>query len=377
MLERNLLVICDTKAQFSNGQWYLFSSVANEIKYLQTIVNSITIICTDYTNEDFDISLNLMDKNVKIIALPKIGGPTIISKVKSIIFIPIYCINILRYVFSNNIIHLRAPNSVTLLAFFVIPFFQMKTIWVKYATNWKSAESSLNYAIQKWICVNILSKSKITINGFWPNQPTHCISFENPCLTDFDIREGSNLVAHKLFKRPFDVIFVGRIDSQKGVDIIIEFLESIDCNEIRFFHVVGEGKLKNKFEQILTERSINFCFYGCIQQSVLFEILKKSHCILLPSRSEGFPKVLAEAMNFGCIPIASNVGSIEHYIANGQSGLILKNLDSKCLIEVWNQFLNLSVNQKNAMMLKGNLIAHAFSYGRYLLNLEKYIYHDN
>ena len=39
------------------------------------------------------------------------------------------------------------------------------------------------------------------------------------------------------------------------------------------------------------------------------------------SDNEGFPKVIAEAANYGCVPIVSNVSSIPHYI-NESNGFL-------------------------------------------------------
>ena len=56
---------------------------------------------------------------------------------------------------------------------------------------------------------------------------------------------------------------------------------------------------------------------------MVFDIYRESHFLLLPSSaSEGFPKVIAEAMNYGCIPIVSDVSSISQYI-NSENGFIV------------------------------------------------------
>ena len=48
-----------------------------------------------------------------------------------------------------------------------------------------------------------------------------------------------------------------------------------------------------------------------------------AHFILLPSKSEGFPKVIGEAMNYGCIPIVSDVSCIHQYISDGLNGFLI------------------------------------------------------
>ena len=376
MKNRNLLVITDTKGQFNNGNWYIFNAVANELHFLSGSFDSITLILSDYSRDKLDISLNLIDKKIKVIALPKIGGNSLILKIKTVFILQIYNFHIIRNLFINDYVHLRGPNSVTLISLFILPFFQFKSIWFKYATNWNNTQSSINYKFQKWFLSKVLVRIKVTINGFWINLPKHIIPFENPCLTELQIIEGNQIVKTKQFGAPYQVVFVGRIDSAKGIDIIIEFIQKIDNSDIEFFHVIGEGELKDEFEKVLNATKIPNNFYGNLPQTELFEILKIAHCIFLPSKSEGFPKVLAEAMNFGCIPIASTVGSITHYIKDSESGIILNEITHKCLQDSWNYFLDLKSKEKQGISQSGNKVSLKFTFENYLNNLKISIFND-
>ena len=49
-----------------------------------------------------------------------------------------------------------------------------------------------------------------------------------------------------------------------------------------------------------------------------------SHFVILPSKSEGWPKVVAEGMFWKCIPIASKVSCIPSMLDQGKRGLLLK-----------------------------------------------------
>ena len=62
-------------------------------------------------------------------------------------------------------------------------------------------------------------------------------------------------------------------------------------------------------------------FLGEVNKSSLNKIYEKCHILVLPSKSEGFPKVIAEAGAFGCVPVVSKVGSINHYI-NSNNGYL-------------------------------------------------------
>src|SRR5690606_41847313 len=63
-----------------------------------------------------------------------------------------------------------------------LTLFCHKKGWYKYAGNWNQKKPPLGYALQRWMLKH--QKRKVTINGSWPKQPKHCITFENPCLTE-------------------------------------------------------------------------------------------------------------------------------------------------------------------------------------------------
>ncbi len=366
---KKLFIITDTKGQFRNGEWFIFNAVANEIDVIKDQFESVTILFSDYTNSTMDLSLNKLDSRVKVFALPKIGGETYSSKIRSFMLLSLYLIVIIKNLFKNNYVHLRGPNSVTLLSVFIVSFFQHKKIWFKFATNWNNSHSSFNYKFQKWYLTYILTKSKVTVNGFWDNLPEHIISLENPCLSIEENNLGKILAIQKEHRIKYQVVFCGRLEYAKGVDLLIEFIPYLKPEDVDCFHIVGMGVLESEFINSLTKYEIPFKFHGILKQTDFFEILKGCSIIFLPSRSEGFPKVLAEAMNFGCLPICSNVGSISHYIENDKSGFILNDLTVEELIEKWKHFLTLDIQIRKYMEIEANEVAKKFTFERYYYNL--------
>ena len=47
------------------------------------------------------------------------------------------------------------------------------------------------------------------------------------------------------------------------------------------------------------------------------------HIIVLPSKAEGFPKVIAEAANYGCVPVVSDISALGQYICEGINGFLI------------------------------------------------------
>jgi glycosyltransferase involved in cell wall biosynthesis len=188
-----------------------------------------------------------------------------------------------------------------------------------------------------------MQKRKVTINGIWPNQPKHHLSFENPCLTKADIVLGKKIRQEKVLSEKISFCFVGRLEKEKGVERIIKAFNRIeDKTCIGTVHLVGEGQEMNYFKELGKKSNIDFVFHGALARKEVFEIYKKSDVFLLPTTaSEGFPKVIAEAMNFGCIPLVSNISAIGHYIENEKQGVLLDPVTTDNLIIKINNILNI------------------------------------
>jgi glycosyltransferase involved in cell wall biosynthesis len=66
---------------------------------------------------------------------------------------------------------------------------------------------------------------------------------------------------------------------------------------------------------------MEFCL---TKYKVLIEVYKKAHFLVLQSGSfEGWPKVVAEAMFWGCLPLAIPTSVVPQMLDNGNRGLLL------------------------------------------------------
>jgi len=373
-----LVIISHTEHQLADdGSFVGWGPTVSEINYLSEHWEEVVhVACLEKGVGVKGSSVGYSNSNVHFEAIPTFGGKRFWQKLDILWKMPDIIRKVKRSIKGASHVQLRLPMGIGI---FLIPFFVLRNkskyiFWVKYANNFGSSQVPLGYRFQRWCLKKNVLDCSVTINGFWPSQPKHCVSFENPCLTNIQLTEGDQIANSKKYDSPYQVVFVGRIDAGKGVDILIEFIGSPGIKEIGYFHVVGEGKLKEELEKVLNEVGIPNKFYGGISQLELFEILKISHSILLPSKSEGFPKVLAEAINFGCIAIASNVGSISHYIHNGDSGIIMNDVSSKGLNDAWQKFLNLNSVEKLTMAQNGFEVSQRFTFEKYKDNLTMKIF---
>ena len=102
------------------------------------------------------------------------------------------------------------------------------------------------------------------------------------------------------------VLYVGRLDSRKGVDILIHAIKLLDRNIKTRLIVAGEGKEREKLSQLADSLSIPVNFIGAVPHESLPEIYNSADLFVLPSLYEGHPLVALEAMACGTPTLVSD-----------------------------------------------------------------------
>ena len=372
--KKQLTIISDT-AMFQNesGQ-FAFGPVVRELEYIAPYFDEITWVGFERTDKAGDLSMKKIETDkIKIVLLKSVGGQGLIQFAKILLHYPTIYFVILKHVRKANIIHTRAPSHPALIAFLISFFIRKNKIWWnKYAGDWGQLTPSFAYKFQREI-LKKMSFSKVTINGFWPNQEKHCFSFENPCLTNEDIQIGEKIANNKVFSSPFTLAFVGRFDDVKGVSTLLNALKKIPIEMIDKIHLIGDGPKTAIYKLEAKELGPKAIFHGQLEKSKLHDLISESHFFLLPSKAEGFPKVVAEAACYGVIPIVSNVGSIEHYI-NQNNGFVWdinnKSISYEEVLKHAVQTNSLELKQKSSEILN---LAALFTFENYLKKINQYI----
>ena len=87
----------------------------------------------------------------------------------------------------------------------------------------------------------------------------------------------------------------------------------------------GEGVLRSELETYLEARNLAdiITLKGNQSKETLKEAYQNSHFLILPSKSEGWPKAVAEAMFWGCVPVATAVSCVPYMLDYGNRGVLL------------------------------------------------------
>lgn len=364
-----LTIVSDTAIYKDGDKYFAFGPVVREVESIDDLFVNITWIGYNRVDKVDDLSmLEVKSDKVKVVLLKSNGGKDFFSKIKTIFLYPLLFFKILKHVNKADVVHTRAPSHPAFIATVLSFFIKNKIWWHKFAGSWNAATLPFFYKFQR----NVLLKakhSKVTINGFWDNQPSHCLSFENPCLTTKDILKGREKLQSKRFDSKFTLCFIGRLDESKGVDVILSSLKRIDLEKIEKIHFIGDSSKRNFFEEKASFLNNKVIFHGFLDKEKVHQVLSESHFLLLPSKSEGFPKVIAEAACYGTVPIVSNVGSISHYINNSNGFLWDKDTTigfEEILISALGEEVTTLENKSKNL----SILAEKFTFTNYLSKLK-------
>lgn len=327
----------------SEGKIVGWGPTVNEINYLAAHFESITHVAMLHEGVAPKSALPYNAENIRFVKLPALGGTSLKSKLRIIINIPSVIRQMNSVLKDVDAFQFRTPTGIGVFLIPYLTLFTNKKGWYKYAGNWNQTDPPLGYRLQRWFLK--LQKRKVTINGKWKGQPKHCYTFENPCLTDIDIAIGQQIRNEKHLVDKVNFCYVGRLETQKGVGRIIEAFKRLSKDQkarVGDVHLVGDGFEKQFFKALAKDTDVNFEFHGYLSRAAVFDVYKESHFFLMPtSASEGFPKVLAEASNFGCIPVVSDVSAITQYIRDKENGYIVSPVTAEGLLKQLNTIFKL------------------------------------
>ncbi|WP_273875150.1 glycosyltransferase family 4 protein [Serratia marcescens] len=113
-----------------------------------------------------------------------------------------------------------------------------------------------------------------------------------------------------------NILFVGRIDYQKGFDIVEQVAKKIGnkCKVV----VVGGG-VHSKPELSLED---NISYAGWVSKENMADYYLKADVLLMPSRWESFGLVAVEAQSYGLPVIASRCSSLPEVVKEGETGFL-------------------------------------------------------
>ncbi len=126
--------------------------------------------------------------------------------------------------------------------------------------------------------------------------------------------------------RPLNLLYVGRIDEEKGVPELIEAARLLHRSGLQFrLTLVGFGRLSTDLQRAASagpDRPVTFT--GAIDdRNRMLQLFREAHIFVLPSHHEGFARVLYEAMLASCAVVTTMVGGIPAVMTDEENCLAI------------------------------------------------------
>jgi D-inositol-3-phosphate glycosyltransferase len=130
------------------------------------------------------------------------------------------------------------------------------------------------------------------------------------------------------------LLFVGRIQPLKGLDVAVRTLAELGRNDAQLIVVGGASGVEGAIELARVEALIQELglvgrvkFYEPQPHHLLSTFYRAADVVLVPSRSESFGLVALEAAACGIPVVATAVGGLMNLIEDGKTGFLVPGRD--------------------------------------------------
>jgi glycosyltransferase involved in cell wall biosynthesis len=130
------------------------------------------------------------------------------------------------------------------------------------------------------------------------------------------------------------VLAVGRLAPVKGFDVLIEAWASVKDARLQ---IAGDGPDRESLEALIRKHNLQERVILLGQRTDVPELLAQSDLMVISSRREGMPLVLAEALHAECPVVSTAVGGMVGFLPES---VLTRSEDPKALAERINEALS-------------------------------------
>lgn len=316
---QKLLIVSHVIHYRHKQQLHAYGPYAREIDIWADLFPEVTIAAPCREQAPPGDCVPFTRANISIRPLKETGGHTLKAKARQLTLLPAVVWRMCREMLRADAIHVRFPANVGLLGVVLAPLFSRYRI-AKYAGQWNGYEGErLVLRLQRGLLRSRWWGSPVTVYGQWPDQPPHVVAFFTSMMTDEQVKSAIEIADRKTLSRPLRVLFSGRLAPEKRVDVLLEAVKmAIERGASLEVTILGDGRERERLESLTARLEVQdrVKFVGALPFDEALAWYDWAHCLVLPSvNSEGWPKVIAEAMCHGLICVAVKHGQVPTMLA--------------------------------------------------------------
>ena len=156
--------------------------------------------------------------------------------------------------------------------------------------------------------------------------------------------------------RPFRFLSVGRFHWVKGYQYSISAFANLKkINKDIHYLIITNNSISEEILYQIDELSLknNIEIVHPDSQDKVYEIMKQSDCLILPSVQEGISNVVLESMAIGLPVISSDCGGMKEIINYGRNGFYFPSRDSVALEKLLLKVMNLGIEERERIIREG------------------------
>lgn len=309
------------------NKWFAYAPYVREMNLWSKQVQELWIVAPVSETSPGAIDLAYEHPDITFYSVPALQFTSASALFKSAIALPGVIRKIAAAMRQSDHIHLRCPGNMGLLGSFVQIFFPSKPKTAKYAGNWDwNSRQPRSYRLQQRLLRNtfLTRNMRALVYGSWPDQTANMVpfftaSYRKDVLTDTPLRIPTADQAIRL-------LYAGALKAGKNPRLALETAFRLKNNGYEvWMDFFGDGPEREMLEKTIAENNAatQIKIWGNVDAETLKKAYQQAHFLIFPSKSEGWPKVVAEAMAWGCVPVASRVSCVPDMLENGGRGLLV------------------------------------------------------
>lgn len=321
------LIITHVPHILEENHYFAYAPYVREMNIWIKNTDKVIIVAPLIQVQKTAIDIPYEHPNIEFFPIASFDLLGILAAVQTLCKIPKISWTIFKSMQKADHIHVRCPGNIGLLGCFVQVLFPNKIKTAKYASNWdvKSVQP-WSYKLQRRLLNNtfLTRNMQVLVYGDWENASKNIKSFFTATYYE---REKQPITIRNTNQSPIKFVFVGTLTKGKNPYYGIEIVKALNNEGIKStIDLYGDGILYDEIKATIIANNLQESVFlkGNANKESLIEVYKNSHFLVLQSGSfEGWPKVVAESMFWGCVPLAIPTSVVPQMLDNGNRGLLL------------------------------------------------------
>jgi glycosyltransferase involved in cell wall biosynthesis len=296
-----------------------------QMQFLSQLFDSTLLAVPVLPSGEVKGELPLSGRNVNVLPLdmPRSSG-----MFRKILVIPWLIKNgwpILHAVRNADAVHAPIPGDIPTLGM-LAAFILHKPLFVRHCGNW-AVQRTLAERFWRWFMERYGGGRNVMLATGGMTEPPSRYNLNLAWIFSTSLTEHELQMLNEKPKRDsgLRLIIVCRQEVGKGTDLLVRSLPLIlEAFPDASLDVVGDGSALPQLKMLASEIGVEqkVSFHGRVGHQQVLELLHRATLFCYPTRSEGFPKAVLEALACGLPVVTTRVSVLTHLISRGCGQLL-------------------------------------------------------